>query len=128
MDCTNFQGSCQRIFSQTGKYCVILTGSKWRWRWRGDPHRNARSKIRERTSAHLVGVLDEDVLALRLLHEEVRDGADDAPSVRQRDVQLVGEIGWADGLRAQDDMTGVVTWVGTRDVAAGHQLAGLFPR
>lgn len=56
--------------------------------------------MRTKTDAYLIGILDEDVLALGLLHEDVRHGADDAPSVRQRDVQLVGEIGWADGLRA----------------------------
>ena len=42
---------------------------------------------------HLVGVLHKDVLALGVLHAHVRDGADNTPAVRKRDIELRREVG-----------------------------------
>lgn len=38
--------------------------------------------------ADLVGILKENVAAVRLAHDEVYNGADDAPAVGQVDVHL----------------------------------------
>ena len=77
--------------------------------------------MRYREATHLVWVLDQDVLAVRLFHTHVRHSADDTPAVRKRDVQLGGKVHWASGDGAQDDMTRVVARVHARNESKNSQ-------
>lgn len=56
------------------------------------------------TQDGLVGVLDEDELAVLALEAHVGDGADDAPAVGQGEVHLVGEVAGLPADDAEDDV------------------------
>jgi hypothetical protein len=64
-----------------------------------------------RGHTYLVRVLDEDVLAIRVLQAKVDDRADDSPPVRDRDIELGSEVGRANRGCAQDHMARVVARV-----------------
>lgn len=65
----------------------------------------------------LVGVLDEDVLAVLLaLEAHVGDGADDTPTVGEGQVHLVSEVAGLPADDAEDDVLVVGLGVG-----AGHE-------
>lgn len=70
------------------------------------------------TAAHLVGVLQDEVLALVQLAADVDDAAQDAPGVLHAQVDLAGELVGLELLRAQDDVAGRVL-----HVVAGHVAA-----
>ena len=65
----------------------------------------------------LVGVLDDEVLAVLLLHDEVDDAADDAPRVVHVQVDLGRELARLELLRAQNDVAGGVLHVEPGDVS-----------
>lgn len=69
-------------------------------------------------SAHLVGVLEDEVLALVQLAADVDDAAQDAPGVLHAQVDLAGKLVGLELLRAQDDVAGRVLHVVAGDVAA----------
>lgn len=62
------------------------------------------------TEDGLVGVLDEDELAVLPLETHVDDGADNTPSVGQRQVHLVGEVSGLPADNPQDDVLIVRLW------------------
>lgn len=66
---------------------------------------------------YLVRIFDQDVLALRLLHQDIGDSAHNTPSICKRDVQLGGKVCRPGGRRAQDDMSRVVAGIRARDVS-----------
>lgn len=61
---------------------------------------------------HLVGVFDQNILALRHFHAKVCNRSDNSPPVSNGDVELSCEIGRAHGCRAQNDMASVVLGIG----------------
>lgn len=65
--------------------------------------------------AHLVGVFQDEVLALIQLAADVNDAAQDAPGVLHAQVDLAGKLIGLELLRAQDDVAGRVL-----HVVAGH--------
>lgn len=69
-------------------------------------------------SAHLVGVLQDEVLALVQLAADVDDATQDAPGVLHAQVDLAGKLVGLELLRAQDDVAGRVLHVVAGDVAA----------
>ena len=84
---------------------VLPRVSQAHTKWKGEStraHQRSRTQMvrkkdsgiehRTESSTHLVGVLDENILAIRLFHEEIRDCSHDAPAIPERDVQLGGEI------------------------------------
>lgn len=66
----------------------------------------------------LVGVLDEDVLALVHAQDHVDDGADNTPSVVEVERHLGSELAGLVGEHAEDDVVVVVLGVGTGDKSA----------
>lgn len=56
----------------------------------------------------LVGVLEDEVLALIQLHADVNDASQDAPGVLYAQVNLAGKLIWLELLRAQDHVAGRV--------------------
>lgn len=72
----------------------------------------------------LVGVLDEDVLAVLLASEtHVGNSADNTPAVGQRQVHLVGEVARLPADDAEDDVLVVGLGVGARDETVENVLA-----
>lgn len=65
---------------------------------------------------HLVGVLEDEVLALVQLAADVDDAAEDPPGVLHAQVDLAGELVGFELLRAQDDVTSGVLHVVARHV------------
>lgn len=63
----------------------------------------------------LVGVLDQDVLALLAGEDHVGDGADDTPAVVEGEVHLVGEVAGLPADDAEDDVLVVGAGVGAGD-------------
>jgi hypothetical protein len=70
-------------------------------------------------ATNLIGILHQDVFALRHLHAQVRDSPDNTPPVCQGDVELPRKFSGAHGRRAQNDMAGIVPRVRARDVSGG---------
>lgn len=75
---------------------------------------------------HLVGVLQDQVLALVQLAADVDDAAQDAPGVLHAQVDLAGELVGFELLGSQDDVAGRVLHVVAGDVPAGRD--GLVTR
>jgi hypothetical protein len=67
----------------------------------------------------LVGVLDEDELALLALEAHVGNGADDTPAVGEGQVHLVGEVA---GLPADDAKNNVL--IVSSGAGAGNESVG----
>lgn len=75
----------------------------------------------------LVGVLDEDELALLALEAHVGNGADDTPAVGEGQVHLVGEVAGLPADDAEDDVLVVGAGVDARDKSGRVvQLALVF--
>ena len=70
----------------------------------------------------LVGVLDNEVLAILLHHDQVDDTPNDAPAVVQVNVDLVGKVLRLELLRAQDDVARRVPDLEPRDVTELDQV------
>ena len=71
--------------------------------------------------AHLVGVLQDQVLALLQLAADVDDTAQDAPGVLHAQVDLAGKLVGLELLGAQDDVASRVLHVVTGHVPAGRE-------
>lgn len=83
-----------------------------------------RHKARAETAtAHLVGVLEDQVLALVQLAADVDDAAEDSPGVLHAQVDLAGELVGFELLGAQDDVTSRVLHVVPRHVPVRHSDA-----
>lgn len=67
------------------------------------------------TKDGLVGVFDEDKLALLALETHVGNGADDTPTVGEGQVHLVGEVAGFPADNAEDDVLIVGARVNTGD-------------
>ncbi len=67
------------------------------------------------------GVLEEDVVASRLLEAVVDDAAEDGPALLHVQVHLVRELDRLELMRAQNDVRVVLLRVHSRHVAA-HKL------
>lgn len=67
-------------------------------------------------TAHLVGVLQDEVLALVQLAADIDDTAEDSPGVLHAQVDLAGELIGFELLGAQDHMTSRVLYVVPRHV------------
>lgn len=65
---------------------------------------------------HLVGVLEDEVLALIQLAADIDDAAEDPPGVLHAQVDLAGELVGFELLRAQDDVASGVLHVVARHV------------
>lgn len=78
----------------------------------------AEGAIRQAVDADhlLVGVLEDEVLALIQLHADVDDTAQDAPGVLYAQINLAGKFIGLELLRAQDHMAGRVLHVVTGHV------------
>lgn len=63
----------------------------------------------------LVGVLDQDVLAVVFAHDHVDESTDDGPTVVEVEVHLAGELAGLVAEHAEDDVVGVALGVGTGD-------------
>lgn len=79
-----------------------------------------RQGVERELRTHLVGVLEEYVLALGLLEAQIGDGPDNSPSVGERDVHLRSKLAGLVPLGTEDGVTGRVAGVGTRDVSGGR--------
>ena len=77
-----------------------------------------------KSGTHLVRVLEQDVLALRLLEAEVGDGADDSPSVGEVDVHLRRKVSWLVPLGAEDRVARGIARVDTRNVSERRRVGG----
>ena len=66
----------------------------------------------------LVGVFDQDVLALIHTEHHVDDCADNSPAVVQVERHLRGEVAWLVGEHTKNDVIVVVLGVGTRNESA----------
>lgn len=55
----------------------------------------------------LVGILDDEILAIILLHNDVNDASDDGPRVVHAKVDLLTEFDWLELLGAQAVLAGV---------------------
>ena len=64
----------------------------------------------------LVGILDDQVLAILLGHDLINDATNNAPAIVQRQVDLSGEFSGFELLRAQDHVPGRVLHVQAGDV------------
>lgn len=71
------------------------------------------------TQDGLVGVLDEDELAVAAVKAHVGDGADDTPSVVEGEVHLGGEVAGFPADDAEDDVLVVGAGVDTGDETEG---------
>lgn len=69
----------------------------------------------------LVGILDEDVLALILLQAHVGDCPHDTPAVGQLQVHLVGEVLGLPANNTKDDVSVVALGVDTGNKAGGRK-------
>lgn len=65
---------------------------------------------------HLVGVLEDEVLALVQLAADIDDAAEDPPGVLHAQVDLAGELVGFELLRAQDDVASGVLHVVARHI------------
>jgi len=65
----------------------------------------------------LVGVLDDEILAVALLHDDVNDASDDGPGVVHAQVDLLTEFNRLELLCSQDDVPGAVLDVVASDVS-----------
>lgn len=70
---------------------------------------------------HLVGVLEDQVLALVQLAADIDDAAEDPPGVLHAQVDLAGELVGFELLGAQDDVAGRVLHVVPRHVPEGKR-------
>lgn len=66
-----------------------------------------------RNATHSVRILHQHIFSFWLFHQQVCDSTHDTPAVRQRHVELGGEVCRPNGCGAENNMTGVVTRVGT---------------
>ena len=73
-------------------------------------------------AAHLVGILEDQVLALIQLAADVDDTAKDSPGVLHAQVDLAGELVGFELLGSQDDVTSGVLYVVTRHVPEEHTV------
>lgn len=73
--------------------------------------------------AHLVGVLEDEVLALLQLAADVDDAAEDAPGILHAQVDLAGKLSGLELLGSQDHVARRVLRVITRHVP-GDRKAG----
>lgn len=67
-------------------------------------------------TAHLVGVLEDQVFALVQLAADIDDAAEDSPGVLHAQVDLAGELIGFELLSAQDDVASRVLHVVPRHV------------
>ena len=65
----------------------------------------------------LVGILDQEILAVLLLHAQVDDAAEDAPCIVHVQVDLRGKVRRPELLSAQDDVARRISNLHTRNVA-----------
>ena len=72
-------------------------------------------------TAHLVGILEDQVFALIQLAADVDDTAEDTPGVLHAQVDLAGELIGFELLSAQDDVASGVFHVVTRNVPDQHK-------
>lgn len=73
-------------------------------------------------TAHLVGVLQDEVLALVQLAADIDDTAEDSPGVLHAQVDLAGELVGFELLGAQDHVTSRVLYVVPRHVPEEHTV------
>lgn len=73
--------------------------------------------------AHLVGVLEDEVLSLLQFAADVDDAAEDAPGILHAQVDLAGKLSWLELLGSQDHVARRVLRVITRHVP-GDRKAG----
>lgn len=71
--------------------------------------------------AHLVGVLEDEVLALVQLAADIDDAAQDAPGVLHAQIDLAGKLVGLELLRSQHHVTGRVLSVVPRHVPEGQR-------
>lgn len=82
-----------------------------------------KTKHEQKRAAHLVGVFEDEVLALVQLAADIDDTAEDSPGVLHAQVDLAGELIGFELLGAQDDVTSRVLHVVPRHVPEDHSDA-----
>ena len=77
-------------------------------------------------TAHLVGVLEDQVLALVQFAADIDDTAENSPGVLHAQVDLAGELVGFELLRSQDDMASRVLHVIPRHIPEEHAVLRLI--
>jgi hypothetical protein len=70
-------------------------------------------------TTHFVRILEQHIATVRTVTDEVDDGPDDTPSVRQADVQLTSKVEGPEVLNPEDGVTVGIVWPHSRHVAEG---------